>query len=119
MEKNNYICPRCGAEMFGTYEKPALNLTCPKCGCKIATTKWDDIDLDNTVYIVSIVKCDNPNIEQIKLVSKITGQNFFKSKEIIINGEEIFRGKALDIIDFKKQLNINCLEIKIVPQFNY
>ena len=47
MEENKYICPQCGEEMMETYDKPALNLVCPKCGCQIATSRWEEIDLDD------------------------------------------------------------------------
>ena len=83
MEENKYICPKCGNEMIAVYEKPALNLTCPKCGCKIATTKWEDIDLDGTDYEVVLKPSINHSMEQIKFISNLTGLNLSLRKNFL------------------------------------
>ena len=92
MKENKYICPKCGAEMIAVYEKPALNLTCPKCGCKIATTKWEDIDLDDTDYEIVLKLSANPSMNQVKFLSNILRilqafdvNSFFCFKLIISN----------------------------------
>ncbi|MCQ2741851.1 MAG: hypothetical protein MJ239_00925 [Bacilli bacterium] len=119
MESNKYICPDCGAEMLQEYEKPALNLSCPKCGCKIATTKWEEIDLDDTVYSICIEPFENPTMEQIKVISKSTGMNFAASKTFLKSGGILFRGSATEILEKKKTLEANSCLFHIAPTFKY
>ena len=119
MEKNKYYCQKCGAEMYEKYDKPALNLTCPKCGCKIATTRWEKIDLDRTNYKVLIMADVNPFLEHIKIISKIIGKNFIQAKEAIINGTLLFEGLAVDVKNIKNLLDNNSIKYNIIPNFPY
>ena len=119
MEENKYICPKCGSEMSMFYDKPALNLVCPKCGCQIATTKWDDIDLDDTDYKIILNQISNPSIEVIKAISKITGHNFISAKTMLLNGDVLVSAKATEIkekSDYLKKINIQFI---IEPFFPY
>lgn len=119
MEENKYLCPECGAQMYETYDKPALNLTCPKCGCKIATTRWEKIDLDRTNYKVLIMADVNPSLAHIKIISKIIGKNFIQAKEAIINGTLLFEGLAVDVKNIKNLLDNNAIKYNIIPNFPY
>ncbi len=119
MESNKYICPDCGADMLQEYEKPALNLSCPKCGCKIATTKWEEIDLDDAVYSICVEPFENPTMEQIKVISKSTGMNFAASKTFLKSGGILFRGSATEILEKKKTLEASSCLFHIAPTFKY
>lgn len=119
MEENKYICPKCGAEMNAMYEKPALNLTCPKCGCKIATTKWEDIDLDDNDYEIILKRIANPSLEQIKFVSSFTGQNFINSKKILLEGGQLLKAKAVEIKAKVDSLDRANVDYYIQPKFPY
>jgi len=119
MKENKYLCPECGTEMNAVFDKPALNLTCPKCGCKIATTKWEDIDLDDTKYKILLDVIENPNIEQIKFISKLTGLNFIASKDFLQKGGLIFEGFAIDVLEKKNELNKQKISYSIEPHFKY
>lgn len=119
MEENKYICPKCGTEMIAVYEKPALNLTCPKCGCKIATTKWEDIDLDDTDYEIVVKPLVNPLMNQVKFISNLTGQNFIVSKKFLENGGVLLKAKAIEIREKKKLLKDNGIDYSISPEFPY
>lgn len=119
MEENKYICPKCGTEMIAVYEKPALNLTCPKCGCKIATTKWEDIDLDDTDYEIVLKTSINYSMEQIKLISKLTGKNFIASKKLIENGGVLLTAKAIELRDIMKTLDEIGIGYLVSPEFPY
>ena len=119
MEENKYVCPKCGAEMIAVYEKPALNLTCPECGCQIASTKWEDIDLDDTDYEIIVKSVVSPSIVQIKLVSNLTGQNFIYSKKLLEKGGPLCRVRAVDMKGIMSSLG-NCnIEYMILPEFPY
>lgn len=118
-ERSKNYCPDCGTEMTEIYEKPALNLTCPKCGCKIATTRWEKIDLDETNYVISVSHIENPTIQQIKVVSKIIGENFITSKKVLEKGGTVFEGKAVDVKSIVKTLKDMHIECIISPEFPY
>ena len=105
--------------MYEKHDKPALNLVCPKCGCKIATTRWEKIDLDETEYEIFLVPETNPKMEQLKIISKITGDNYIHSKELIIEGSSIFKGKALEVKSITSLLESCFINYKITPDFPY
>ena len=115
MEERKYKCPECGTIMNETYEKPSLILSCPKCGCKIATTRWEEIDLDDKEYEIVLVANNNPTLDQIKVISSITGVNFIKSKEIITRGKPIFKGSPVQVKDIIKTLKEKLLDYSISP----
>lgn len=119
MENKKEFCPNCGSQMIVEYEKPALNFSCPKCGLKIATTRWEEIDLDQKTYLISVVPGENPSFEQIKFISKITGKNYIECKGILTNGGEIYKGFAIDVLKRKKELAINKISFSIDPFFKY
>lgn len=119
MEKNKYFCPNCGTEMIVNYDKPALNLTCPKCGCKITSTKWEEIDLDDTKYKILLEVVSDPNIEQIKFISKLAGLNYPTSKALLKNGGLVFEGLATEILEKKLKLNKENIRYTIEPFFKY
>ena len=119
MEDNKYICPRCGAIMTATYEKPALNLSCPKCDCKIATTKWEEIDLDDTNYEIVLKATKNPDIDVIRVISKITGLNYIKAKLLATNGGTLLKAKAIDIKTYQEALEEADIQFEINPSFPY
>lgn len=118
-EKNNYYCPDCGTKMIEVYEKPALNLTCPKCGCKMATTKWEEIDLDETQYEIISVSNNNPSVDKIKVISRVTGKNFVLAKSTLEKELLIFNGKARDVKVIAKILDDASITYEIKPDFNY
>lgn len=119
MEENKYICPKCGSEMIAIYEKPALNLTCPNCGCKITTTKWDDIDLDDTDFEIIIEPVSNPSIKQIKFISNFSGLNFINSKKILSEGGSLLIDKAVEIKEKISLLKKADIRFIISPDFPY
>jgi len=75
--------------MIQVYEKPALNLTCPKCNCKIATTRWDEIDLDDTKYEIVLKPIVNYILDNIKLVSLLAGLKYLDTTNLLKNGGRI------------------------------
>ena len=119
MENNKRKCPQCGTEMVETYEKPALNFTCPKCGFQIASSRWDDIDLDDTCYEINLLPIKSPTIEEIKFISNQTGINYLKCKELLIEGGVLFTGTANETKARKEILESKHFKIKIVPDFSY
>ena len=119
MEENKYLCPRCGTKMNATYVKPALNLICPNCGCQIATTKWEDIDLDDQDYEIVLKPANNPSIDKIKTISILTGLNYIDSKSKLEKGEAVLKAKAPEIRTTLVCLKEHDIEYLISPYFPY
>ena len=117
----NYKCPKCGAEMLDRSKGPYIHCTCPNCGNSYATydyTNDDPIKFDENIYFVKSVN-NKTSIDVLKIVSKISGQNYIKCKELIDNNDVICSGKAIDIIDSLKELKVNNIKFEISPTFNY
>lgn len=117
MKQNKFICPECGGEMLGFYNKPALNLVCFKFGYRLAITKWDGIDLDNNNCNVYLTASKDISLEQIKIVSKISGNNFILSKKIMENGGTLISGNAKQIKQIKNLLEKGNINFYITPNF--
>ena len=101
------------------YNKPALNLICPKCGYKLATTRWEEIDLDTTIYAIKVKVIENPLISQIRSISKLIGSNFIVSKKALEEGATVFEGNAIDTKSKVELLKENNIEYIISPEFPY
>ena len=119
MEENKYICPNCGTEMIAEYQKPALNLVCPKCGCKIATSKWDNIDLDDDDYEIVLESLATPTNKQLKIISEMTGMNFISSKNLLVSGGILLKAKASETKSKLKILDDAEIAYRITPDFPY
>jgi hypothetical protein len=119
MEENKYICPKCCAEMIAVYKKPALNLACPKCDCKLATTIWEDIDLDDTDYEIVLKLSANPSMNQIKFLSHLTGQNYIASKKLLEKGGVLLKAKAVEVKNKMVELDKINIQYYISPDFPY
>lgn len=114
-------CNECGAEMLDKSRGPYIHFVCPNCGNAIATydyTKEDLIKLDDKEYYVKLID-NKASIETLKIISKITGNNFIKCKEMIEKNELILSGKAKDIIDNLRLLKENQIHFEINPDFVY
>ena len=116
-----YKCEKCGTEMLNQSKGPYIHYVCPKCGNAYATydyTKDDPIKFDENTYFVKSVN-NKTSTEVLKIVSKISGQNYVKCKELIDNNDVICSGKARDIINSLKELKEKNIQIEISPTFKY
>ena len=115
----NKLCPHCGKEMIVTRDGSALNYECKYCGYGEATTIADGIEWDATDYHMSIIAIESPNMDQVKIISKLTGKNFVESKRSLIKGDIVFKGLALEIKDIKESLENNNVQFAISPKYPY
>ena len=116
-----YKCEKCGAEMLNQSKGPYIHFVCPKCGKSYATydyTKDDPIKFDENIYSVKSIN-NKTSMNVLKIMSKVSGQNYVKCKELIDYNGVIFSGKARDIIDLLKELKANDIQFEISPMFNY
>ena len=116
-----YVCDKCGTEMVDNSKGPYIHYVCPKCGEAIATydyTKDDPIKNDEKIYTVKSIN-NSSNSKTLRVLSKITGLNYFDCKKIIDENKTICTGMAKDIIESLKMLQYNEISFEIDPQFNY
>lgn len=107
--------------MLNRSKGPYIHYVCPKYGNAYATydyTKDNPIKFDEIIYSVKSV--DNKTcLDVLKIVSKISGNNYIKCKEIIENNGIICSGKTMDIITSLKELKSNNIQFEINPAFEY
>ena len=72
-----------------------------------------------TNYAISVNPIENPSIQQIKVVSKILGENFITSKKVLEKGGTVFEGKTVDVKSIVKTLKDIHIKCVISPEFPY
>jgi hypothetical protein len=115
----NIKCPNCGKMMNFIIDGSALNYSCPFCGCGVATTIAEGINWDSTEYEITILPNNNLKIENIRLISNLTGNNFIISKNILKNGASIFKGRAVEVKTKKEKLDKYDIKYQISPDYKY
>jgi len=115
----NKICPHCGKEMVPMVDGSALNYDCKYCGYSEATTLAEGIEWDATTYQLNVLAINNPTIDQIKVLSKLTGKNFLDSKNSAKKGDIVLKGMAVEIKRIKDILSSNNIHFCISPEFPY
>ena len=81
--------------------------------------KVDAVGLDDTDYKIVLKSLAHPSMNQVKLISNLTGQNFIVSKRLLENGGVLLSAKAIEIREKKKLLNENGVNFSISPEFPY
>lgn len=112
-------CPQCGEIMKITVDGSALNYECQKCGFGIATTLAEGICWDANDYSIFLLENTNVTTNKIKVVSKLSGLNYLKSKELLLNGGFLTKNSAVETkrrVDILKESEIN---FTISPKFDY
>ena len=113
------ICTKCRNEMEYKIENNTQGWYCSKCTNAIVTSYISKIDLDETKYEVILLENNDINIDNIKMLSKLTGDNFIKSKEILSNGGIGFSGLARDIDNKIKILKEYKIKYLVKPKYLY
>ena len=117
--ENEHVCPKCGAHLRTERNYPSFSYICDNCGWEAVTTIWDPIDLDDTIFTVSLLPGDPVTKETLSLVSKLTGKNFIESKKLIESNGVIFSGKAREIQSLLKNLDDGPINVRVSPNFPY
>ena len=95
-------CPNCGNEVKVIFNGREIINKCLKCDYEVVTTYNSQIDLDN-----------------IKLISKLTGDNFIQSKKYLESGYSFKKEYAEGILEKKKIFDEYKIKYQIVPKFPY
>ncbi len=112
-------CEKCGSKMVSFKEGRTIGMKCPNCGWGWATTQFDPIDLDETIYTVKFDAIENPLKEQLKVVSKILNVNFLVTAKLLKEGNASFNGRAIDIQNKLKEMKTRDINYSISPDFQY
>lgn len=112
-------CENCNAEMIFKRDGYTAIWECPNCGYNLASTYFDEIDLDKNVYKLTIESIEKPTIQEIKAISKLISQNFAYTKAHLESGETVLTGKANLIKQYKEQLEQANINFEITPDFPY
>ncbi|MDD6276056.1 MAG: hypothetical protein PUB20_04455 [Clostridia bacterium] len=112
-------CLTCGTDMVCNIDGHCLSWKCPNCGDGIATSYFEPIELDQAEYSIIIEKVEEPVMEQIKITSQILNVNYITTRKLLIEGDAIFKGKAIPVQNSAAILNRNNLKFSITPDFPY
>lgn len=115
----NKKCPNCGTLLKEVNDFSSVAWVCPKCGYGEATTTSEMIYDDEKIYTITLLNNDSNNLLIVKTISKLTGLNYIKTKELINNPKSIITGRSYEILDKKKVLDENGVKYSIVPDFPY
>ena len=117
MEENK--CEKCKTTMVSFKEGRTIGMKCPNCGWGWATTQFDPIDLDKTIYTVKFDAIVSPSKEQLKIVSKMLNINFLIAAKLLKEGKASFSGKAINVQSKLKEMNGQDIHYSISPYFKY
>ena len=89
------ICEKCGGEMQSYRKGNTSGMICGNCGYGWVTTYFENIEIDETIYEISLIKDDNISTEKIKVISKVFAVNFLTARKMLADGQnKVFKGRA-------------------------
>ena len=112
-------CPWCHYHLESFCEDSVMGLRCTNCDWCIVTTYIEPIRADITHYTLSIDKIENPSLEQLRVVSKMLGVNYLKTRKLLQNGEAKLIDFAVEIYEHKTILSLNNIAFSIYPEYPY
>lgn len=114
------FCEKCGSEMTPYKKGHTSGMICEKCGFGWVTTCNEEIEVDETIYEISLLKDTNVSTEKIKVVSNEFAVNFLTARKMLTDGQNIvFKGKAIKVKEKKEELDKNNIRYSIIPEFSY
>ena len=77
------ICEKCGSLMNHYYDDLTEGWTCPtRMGINV-TSNMQESKLDDIKYEIYLIPGNEPSMDNIKLLSKITGYNYLAAKKML------------------------------------
>lgn len=114
------ICDKCGREMVYKKVSSTQGWFCEFCGWNVVTSFSDPIDEDIEIYEVFNFGNNKKALQEIKCISKITGENFIKCKELLSsNGQLLYKGNAKSVKVVLQKLKKNNIRFNVIPYFPY
>jgi hypothetical protein len=116
----NQKCEQCGGELEFRTKGSVQGYFCKTCDWALVTTFIPDIQLDETIYKVTIADGDYRNKSQIKAVAEISNINFLSAQKLLRQRNVmIFQGEAPRVLKVRDTLNAVSLTYDIQPPFPY
>ena len=113
------ICEKCGNEMKPYKKDHTSGMICG-CGFGWVTTCSEAIEIDETLYEISLLRDANVSTPKIKTVSKEFAVNFLTARKMSADGQDkAFKGKATKIKEIREELDKNDIKYSIIPKFPY
>ena len=112
-------CLKCGNEVIVINNGREIINKCTSCDYEVVSTYNSPMDLDSTKYVISILGENEISLENIKLISKLTGFNYVKSKIYLQNGYSFEKEYAEKILEKKKEFDKYGIKYQIIPKFPY
>lgn len=113
------ICEKCNTEMNYFQNGQSQGWTCSNCGNGLVTSCIDDMQLDETVYEVTLLPNNSPSTADLKILSKISVLNILDSKKLATQGGHLVKVRAHIIADAIHQIKSTALSISISPNYPY
>ena len=112
-------CEKCDSEMNYFQENQTCGWTCPQCGNSIATTYVSDLQLDETLYTLTLKPTDSASASDLKMLSKLSGLSILEARRLAFNGGTITTGKAKLVKEYRDKIELTGLKYDISPEFKY
>ncbi len=116
---NDLKCEKCDSKMIYKINGHTQGWYCEKCDWGICTSYFSKFESDNIDYKVEILGNNEIDLNNLKIISKIKGCNFILSKEILLNGGNLIKDKAININDKIKTLDDLGIKYIIEPKYPY
>lgn len=111
-------CLTCGTEMECKIEGHCLSWVCKNCGDGLATSYFEPIELDKTIYNLCIHPVETPSTDQLRCISQLLSCNFLQVKNKLHDQISI-SDTAEPIRTIALALQRKALSFTITPSFPY
>ena len=114
------ICEKCGTKMEWCKDGHLITWICTNCGDAVATSFFEQFEIDTTVYHIFIVPIAKVTVKELKVIAEVANCNYIEAKQKLETApNEIFHGNALEIMSIRKKLQESNLAFTITPDFPY
>ncbi len=111
-------CPKCNSDLIENIKFGSREYLCPTCDYGLSAFVNEPIEEDDTIYELRIID-DNITINKIKLLSKISNQNFIDVKKKCDEHVVLYSNKAKAIKKIIDSLDSANIKYIITPEFKW
>lgn len=111
-------CPKCNSDLIENIKFGSREYLCPNCNYGVSAFVNETIEEDDTIYELSIID-DDITIDKIKILSKISNQNFIDVKKKCAENAVLYSNKAKAIKKIIDTLDSENIKYSITPEFKW
>ena len=114
-------CPNCNHELIEFVEGSAMGMRCPNCQYEVATSYFDPIDEDETIYEVFLAEGSSLTKENYFVLNSLTGLNMTELRELLLHKcpYKVFSGYAYEVKELRARLDKCNIKYMVEPDFSY